>query len=406
MVSQSNYSMVWDNRYFPWFDQLYTGSDSRHSNLDVQGFFIHGGDAFRHQNRALEEEQIVSYPELWGELQLAQVGKSLTAVGLQNPIPADWLWLSDFDVRMPASLEGQGIALAGYGALTNHIGIGGSVFIMNLNSLVSLVPAQETFTKLHLNDPGNQALFTQTIQKFLQELKINSTTCNEVGVGDVVVYLNIYDVHEYRYKFRKIDWGVYLGLIIPSGTRANIHNLASVPFGGPYGSSWGWFIAPRAEFELREDLKFGIQGRLTQRMDTCFTGRIPIGKEQPLFAPVVGKINVDIEPTLSLSTYLAFEDLRAGFGIQAKYTLSFHDHDIFSTHIKDSTLRPKFNDMNFFSGWTQEYGTIRLFYDVGHDKTWDWRPIVYFTWDIPMNHLGGRGFAKTNRVSIGCNFNF
>ena len=52
--------MVWDNRYFPWFDQLYTGSDSRHSNLDVQGFFVTGGDAFRHQSRASKNEQIIS----------------------------------------------------------------------------------------------------------------------------------------------------------------------------------------------------------------------------------------------------------------------------------------------------------------------------------------------------------
>ncbi|MFA5998901.1 MAG: hypothetical protein WC747_02710 [Candidatus Babeliales bacterium] len=398
--------MVWDNRYFPWFDQLYTGSDSRHSNLDVQGFFVTGGDAFRHQSRASKDEQIISYPELWGQLQLAEVGNSMVAVGLTNPIPADWLWLADFDVNMPSSLEGQGIALSGYASLTDHIGIGASAFVMNLNSMVSLVPTDETITKLNLKTPGNQALFTQTIQQMYQELGITSTTFNEVGVGDVVVYLNIYDVHEYRFKFRKIDWGMYLGLIIPSGTQENTANIASIPFGGPYGSSWGWFFAPRAEFELREDLKFGIQGRFTQRLNKCFIGRIPVGNEQPLFAPVIGSIGVNFDPTLSISAYFVFEDLRAGFGAQAKYTLSFHDHDTFKAQFKNSTLTPKLKSMNYYSGWTQEYATIRLFYDIGHDKTWEYRPIVYFTWDIPMNHLGGRGFAKTNRVSIGCNFNF
>ncbi|MCX5924382.1 MAG: hypothetical protein NTZ68_03095 [Candidatus Dependentiae bacterium] len=398
--------MVWDNRYFPWFDQLYTGSDSRHSNLDVQGFFVTGGDAFRHQSRASKNEQIISYPELWGELQLAEVGASMTAVGLQNPIPADWLWLADFNVGMPASLEGQGIALAGYASLTDHIGIGASAFFMNLNAMVSLVPTEETVSKLNLKTPGNQALFTQTVQQFYKELGITSTTFNEVGVGDVVVYLSIYDVKEYRYKFRKVDWGMYLGLIIPSGTQESITNLASVPFGGPYGSSWGWFLAPRAEFELREDLKFGVQGRFTQRLSKCFLGRIPINKEQPLFAPVVGSINVDIDPTFSLAAYFAFEDLRAGFGVQAKYTISFHDHDTFKASLNNSSLKPKFKNMNYYSGWTQEYATVRLFYDIAHNKTWEYRPLVYFTWDIPMNHLGGRGFAKTNRVSIGCNFNF
>ncbi len=197
--------MIWDNRYFPWFDQLYTGSDSRHSNLDIQGFFIAGSHAFRQQSRAAKEEQTVYYPEIFGELKLAEVGLSLAAAGLMNPIPADWLWNSDINAFMPSVLEGQGVSFSGYASLSDHIGIGGSAFLMNLNASVAVVPTPETVSLLFLTNPGNQVLFSQTVQKIYQQLGITSTSVHEVGVGDVVVYLNVYDTHDYRFKFKKID---------------------------------------------------------------------------------------------------------------------------------------------------------------------------------------------------------
>lgn len=397
--------MVWDNRYFPWFDQLYTGSDSRHGFLDIAGFVVTARDAFRVEDRANKEEQVVSMPELWGELKIADVGAALTKVGLNNPIPADWQWLGDFGALMPSSLDGQGVSFSCYAPIGKHLGIGANGFIMKTSSFVCVLPGPESITKLNLETPGNQALFTQMMFNIYQELGIASTTSQQVGVGDIVVYVTIHDTHEYKYKFRKLDWGVHLGVLIPSGTQQDLSNLASVPLGGGYGL-WGWFVAPFAEFELKEDWKVGIQGRLTQRIDRCFTGRIPIDNEQPLFAPMIGSIGIDSGITISVAPYFVFEDLRAGFGVQAKYTISIHENDQFSAKLNNPDLFAKFKNMNYFSQWCQEYATIRLFYDVAHDKTWKHRPLCYLAWDIPMNHIAGRGFAKTNRVSIGCNVNF
>ena len=399
------FPMVWDNRYFPWFDQLYTGSDSRHGNLDIAGFIVTARDAFRYEHRANKEEQVVSMPELLGELKLSEVGAALSAVGLNNPIPADWQWYSDFKAVMPSSLDGQGVSFACYAPIGKHLGIGANTFIMKINSFVSVLPGPDAISKLNLSTPGNQALFTEMMANFYKELGITSTTYQQAGVGDVVVYVSIHDTHEYKYKFRKIDWGTQVGCIIPSGTQQDIYNIASVPLGGSYGM-WGWFVAPFAEFELKEDWKVGIEARLTQRIDRCITGRIPIDKEQPLFAPVIGSIGVDSAITVSVAPYVAFEDLRAGFGVQAKYTLSVHENDKFFAKLTNSTLVPYFKNMTYLSGWCQEYATIKLFYDVAHDKIWKNRPFCYLSWDIPMNHIAGRGFAKTNRVSLGCIVNF
>jgi len=398
-------AMTWDNRYFPWIDQLYTGSDSRDGNIHFQSFFLTGGDAYRYQPRSIKEEQIITYPELWGELDLAVVGTSMVKAGLSNPLPDDWLWLSEIKACMPASLEGQGIMLSGQVPINNRFGFGGSVVMMKLNSFVSVVPDQDTIDKLSLKTPGNQAIFTQTLKKIYQGIGINSTASQQVGVGDIVLYAHLFDTHEYKYKFRKLDWGIWAGVIIPSGLKQDPHNLASIPFGGQYGG-WAWFVAPRAEFELRDDLKFGIQGRLTQRLDHCFQGRIPVGKEQVLFAPIVGKVRVDQGTTFGISAYFVFEDIRAGLGAQMQYTLNVHEHDIFNANLHSSDIKPSFVNMNYFSGWTQEYFMFKLFYDIAHDKPWKNRPMAYFSWDIPMNHTFGRGFAKTHKISIGCNVNF
>ncbi len=403
-LGNSTYSMVLDNRYFPWIPHLYTSSDHSHAHVTTEAFFVTGGDAYRHEDRAEKDKQTISYPELWGELKLADVKNSMVKVGLKDPIPADWQWLSDFRAKMNGSLEGQGVMVGGYVPVTKHIGFGASGLLLRLNALVNVVPHEETVSKLFLNTPGNQALFTQTLSNIYKELDITCTSLKEVGVGDVVVYFNIYDVHEYRYKMRKIDWGFKGGVIIPSGLKMDPHNLASIPFGG--NGLWGWFIAPYTELELKEDLKFGIQARVTQRIDKSILSRVPVGKEQPLFAPIVGDVCVDAGTSFTGSAYFAFEDLRAGFGIQAKYTVTYHEHDTFSAHLENTQVKPNFSCMNWRSEWVSEYATIRLFYDVGHDKTWKHRPLVSFTWDIPRNHIGGKGFAKTHRVSLGCTVNF
>ncbi len=336
-------AMIWDNRYFPWFNHLYTGCDSRRGYFDGQIFFLTGGDAFRYQMRATKEEQIITFPELYGELDLVPVANAIVQTGKPNPFPDDWQWISELKALMPASLKGQGTIISGYAPIAPHFALGASALVMKLNSFVNVIPSEEAIDKLNLKTPGNQVVFDQLVQKIYQDIDICSTSFQQVGVGDIVVYAHIYDVHEYRYKFRKLDWGVWLGFIIPSGLKWDPTNLASVPFGGQY-SGWGWFVAPRAEFELRDDLKFGIMGRITQRFDTCFKTRIPLGKEQTLFAPTIGSVAVDQGTTFGITSYFIFEDIRAGFGAQIQYTINHHENDSFMAKIKNSGLKPNFRN--------------------------------------------------------------
>lgn len=396
--------MIMDSRYFPWLEQLYTNSDHRHGRITADAFFIKGGEAYRGELRAKEEDQIVSIPELWGELNLTEVANALTLAGLSNPIPADWRWLADMKTLMPSSMDGQGIDFEAFWPITKHFGIGGSTLIMRLSSLVLLLPNEDTIRKLYLGIPGNEAQFTEMVSQFYKELQINGTSSKEVGAGDTVVYAALYDVREYEYKMRKIDLSLWFGGIIPSGLKRDPYNLGSVPFGG--NGLWGLFIAPTMELELKEDLVFGMQVRATKRFGKCMQSRLPLNAEQPLFAPAVGSVRVNPGISVTGSAYIVFQDLRAGFGLEGKYTATYHQEDTFHTNVLVNNQQPTFKNVECHSGFISEYATIRLFYDVAHDKAWKRRPLVSLAWDIPRNHIGGKAFAKTNRVLLGCTVNF
>lgn len=399
------HSMIFDSRYFPWIDHMYNGSDHRHGHLIVDGFLIIGGDAYRMEAKALKEEQIVSIPGLWGDLKLAEVGNSLTLAGKSNPIPADWRWLSDMNANMSSSLDGQGVMIGGFVPVSTHFGIGASTLVMNLNSAVRVFPGSETVEKLYLKTPGNSALFTQMMRSFYQELNISSTVSQETGAGDTVVYATAYGVKEYEYKMRKIDGSVMVGVIVPTGVKYNPYNLGSVPFGG--NGLWGLFIAPTVEIELKEELKVGLQARVTQRLAHSIKSRIPINNEQPLFSPFVGSVYDQPGVTFTGTGYLALEEIRAGFGVQLQYTVTYHAQDHFSTRcLKKSSLKPDFSKMACRSSFVSEYLTLRIFYDIAHDRDWKNRPLITACWDIPRNYIGGKSFAKTNRVSLGCTVNF
>jgi hypothetical protein len=397
--------MTWDNRYFPWFDHFYNASDSRHGYIDFSPFFLTSHSAFRYEMRASKDDQLISIPELFGEVDLVEISKSIVKAGQPNPLPDDWLWLSEFRVKTPSSLEAQGFTLKGYAPITKHFGVGGSMLMQKLNTFVSVIPDESSTEKLFLTTPGNQALFTQTLQKIYKAIDIKSTSQQTIGIGDIVVYANIHDTHEYKYKFKKLDWGVLAGFIIPSGIPKDPYSLASLPFGSEY-KAWGWFIAPRIEFEIRDDMKAGFQARVVKRFDTCVNNRIPLGKENTLFAPLVGNVGVNQGSTFGFCGYFVFEDIQAGFGVQLQYTLTVHEHDFLKASLPNLTAQPNFINTNYYSGWTQEYLTVKLLYDIAYDKDWKYKPLAYFSWDIPMNHLAGRGFAQTQKISLGCNINF
>lgn len=393
--------MVMDNRYFPWLPHVYNGTDHRHGCLYVEPFFISGSSAWKPNPGSRDRE--FGYPNLQGTLDYYELAQALILDGYSNPIPADWQWDTSFPVDMPGSFDGQGLSFAGYIPLTNHIGIGGSLFFLRLTTQANLIPGvtrdADTPRKLNLTAAGNQAQFDELTKTFESIVNTQDGFLMETGPGDIDLYIRAYDVREYMYWCRKIDKSVAVGLLIPTGVQSSLNNIGSVPFGG--NGFWGWYFSPAIEIELKEDWKLGFEWRIEKRFARTVNQRICIAEESNLFAPVVGPVYVNPGATAALVPYIALENIREGLGLAAKYTYVVHEADYYKDMREVQIPAANFLNMRNNSRWAQEYMTLELLYDLSFKHSWTYRPLCTLTWDIPLNALGARGSSQTTRVSLG-----
>jgi hypothetical protein len=424
--------MVMDNRYFPLFPKLYTGAHKDKSTMSASMVFMTGGEAYSSVPMANEAEKNIGYPALFGKnvdkqghLDLDKIDlaiQSLTGNGtlLTNPFQTG----TNADVNIEAHLQAQGFSFAGNVPVTSHFSLGWSAIFMRVigEARLSLtVDAAQRMNMVELDATGKyvvtdtgQMEFVDNLSRIQKALDMNDNVWINSGSGDVVVYGSWYNSQQYLWKCRTVDFSLSVGAMIPVGETAIIDNIASVPFGGR--GHWGWFAMPHLELELRDDLKIGLMGRLSKRFKKIKEMRVPVLDESPLFAPYKAKVDVTPGTTVTVSPYAVFEHVRSGFGMELKYTVTYHEGDTFVDARTDTTQKIKLrrlvsNNDNVhaatdFSEWIQEYATIKIVYDIGFGKDWRYRPMFKFTWDIPVNYVAGEGFAKTHGISLGCNFNF
>ncbi len=97
-------------------------------------------------------------------------------------------------------------------------------------------------------------------RSILQQIGIYGDSSVQHGFGDTDLYVRFGNYWEYACKFRSIQVGGRLGLLIPTGKRQNIHYPSSIPFGG--NGHWGMYGAVDTLFELKEDWKVGLYVRV------------------------------------------------------------------------------------------------------------------------------------------------
>ncbi|MBP6870052.1 hypothetical protein KBC04_04165 [Candidatus Babeliales bacterium] len=400
--SSSLFGMVMDNRYFPWLAYVYNGSDHRHGCLRVDPFFITASSSFKVKPTIRDNDY--GYPNLQGTLDYRQLAEALVLDGIENPIPAGWQYATPFPVDMPGSFEGQGVTFAGYVPLSDHIGIGGSIFFLRLATQANLVAAADTYEKLDLAIAGNQARFNELSAAFESLVGTQDGYNNQSGVSDFELYIRGYDVREYIYWCRKMDRSLAVGLLIPTGVQASLHNIGSVPFGG--NGFWGWYFSPAIEVELKEDWKIGFEWRIQKRFAKTVDHRICVAEESNVFAPVIGPVYINQGVTASMTPYVALGNIREGLGILFKYVYVVHEADYFKDMREEQVPIANFMNMRANSRWAQEYITLELLYDLSFKHDWAYRPMCTLLWDIPLNVLGARGSSKTTRVAVGLTVDF
>lgn len=416
-------AMVADNPFFPLFPRLYTGAHKNEYSISADMVFMAGGEAYSAVPSANAADRIIGYPALFGKrmdkeghIDLNEVDAAIKQLNNSNTLfTGPFISGRNADINIAAHLQAQMVSFAGNIPVTANFSAGWSAFFMrtigearislNLDAAERLGMTESSTvagTKVITNQ--GQMEFVDNLSRIQKKLDMNDNVWRQFGSGDIVLYGSWYLSEPYTWKCRVVDFSLSAGLMIPVGPQSTLDNIASVPFGGQ--GHWGFFAMPHLELELRDDLKVGMMTRLSKRLAKKRNMRVPILEESPLFAPYKADIFVNPGVTFSVSPYIVFEHVRSGFGLELRYTIGYHESDEFEDARISKTQEMKLMNLIPYSTWKQEYGTIKIIYDMCYEKDVRFRPVFNVTWDIPMNYMTGENFGKTHAISLGCNFNF
>ncbi|HZW60922.1 MAG TPA: hypothetical protein VFF04_01740 [Candidatus Babeliales bacterium] len=388
-------TMSFDNRFIPLIQHPYVTVIDRPSHGAFNFFMLTGHQAFG------EFDEEIGIPELFGKYDQRDIAKAIVARGCPNPLRSAFRNL-ELPWIVQEKLQGQGVDFYFQQQVTNNFSLGFTWFIMSLNS----------YQHFNLKKNDSMAL-TKSEEQELDEVRrsMQEMLClfgprsHQVGWGDLDFYLHFGESWDYTLKFRHIDAGLRLGVLIPAGLRRKLDNPSSIPFGGD--GFWGIYGDADAELELKEDWKLGLLFRINKRISRTCLQRMPIGNEPSLFGGVVGPARVDPGFTFIMSPYLSFENLREGFGARVQYSISVHTEDHWTDKRSDATVPVSLDKVVKFSEWASDYMTLCVFYDFGKMKVIrEFNPIVNFNWDIPVSFVAAHASAKTTKISLGLEFNW
>ncbi len=399
VINTCNIYAIIDNRYIPLYRQIFRHYTDKKSAFGANLFFVTGKSA---RDQAGED---VSVAELNGKYDLAIIGKSMEKAGLENPILDQLQTKPHIIFDLDGKLEAQGLWIGYEQALGKYLGLGANIYMMHVTSRQDFNISEKLIKDLNLlNGMENILRKNQGEANDLMGLKFGQFS--KTGFSDLDFYFRIGNVVDYYYKFRRIDYGICFGVLVPVGPKIELDNPASIPFGGLNGL-FGIYSMADFTFELKEDLVVGLWIQICQRFEKTQKSRIPVGLEPIEFAPLTGPVHVKPGITFGISPYIALEDLMNGFGVKGRYTFVLHEHDNLIDMRPDKTVPSKLRPVIDNSGWIAEYATISGLYDFSKtNKPRKFAPLVYLDWDIPVNVFGARGVAKTNRVSLGMEIDF
>ncbi len=417
LLFQEVFSMVEDNRFFPEYPRNYSRTWDRPSAAFFDGMLMVGNEAFNEE----DEEHDIGIFDIFGLYDENRVADALVAIGQPDPFDLfptlarfrkqNILWI------MEGKIQTQGAAFQWDQHIWRNLWMGGSFFFMHLYSRNAFELSRESIALLHIS-PDDQARLDELRRVMNKQLGLNAAVFNTTGFSDIDFYLRVGNIWDYLYKFRRIDAGLKVGVMFPTGLTRKITNPASIPFGGD--GHWGVYTAIDTEFELKEDWKVGMHARVNKRFaktklermpviggqQPCIEGS-PVVSEQQLYGAVQGFARIDPGFTFIVSPYARLENIREGFGLQIGYTVAHHMKDNWTDEraVKMPPVNLEANRKK--SQWTAEFVTVDAFFDCTQILSCHWSvPIVSFKWDVPVKFFAAQGAVKTNRIMLGVELNF
>jgi hypothetical protein len=393
-VSAYGFSMNYDNRFFPFGPRLYSRSHERYSNIIPELFFVV-------VDHAWASEGEMGLFQLFGDYDLNAIGHALEIIGKQNPVATQWR-AAMIPWHMDGKIRALGIALSYNQSLHNNVSWGISSALMNVRSWLEPRLGKVGFA---LGGADDLAELDAERRQANKELEFCQVVNNTTGFTDIDTYLRLGNMWHYPSKFKRIDVGIKVGLLLPSGVKRNPNNPASIPFAGD--GHTGMYTAVDAEFELRDMIKIGFELRLIGRFARNLHERLPVDQEPLNFGAVVGTFRIRPFLTLVGTPYLLLEDIREGFGIGIQYRGIKHFGDCWTDQRAIKTIPVKRKRAEHLSAWVAEYLSVNLLYDFAkRTEKRNFAPLVYAVVDIPVQWLGAWRASKSFKVSLGIEFNF
>ena len=341
----------------------------------------------------------VPLPDIFGSFDLGVLADATTDIGAENPLKTEWQGLQ-IPWFTEGKLQGQGLDIEWQYPLHDYVWIGGSCMAMRLHSWYNFLLNEKD---LNVALKSDKQELEDLRREILNKLGFCGDHAYAHGIGDMELYLRFGNYWQYALKFRSIQAGGRIGVLVPTAKARNIHYPASIPFGG--NRHWGLYGAVDAIFELKEDLKVGLYTRLSKRFSRIDCERIPVRCEPDNFGVLQGRVKVNPGVTFVFSPFVSFECLRDGLGARVFYTFTKHWKDKWtSCH---SEYKSNLKKLCNRTSWGSDYFSVNVFYDFGKAKP-DCAvyPILTFCWDIPTSVLIAHTVAKTDRVSLGVEVSF
>ena len=390
-------AMVFDNRYLPLLSKpLFRRPDSC-CFFTIQPFFMTANNAWGEfgENNSLQEE--FGLYEWHGKYDQKILDNAIISSGLSgSSLRSDLQLRSQIPWAMNGELHAIGFALYGYAQLAPLFAVGGSWVFLHANGAMEFLLDPVVFDASVMGD--ERELFIAR-DKMHRLLGVQPGLWHATGSGDLDLYMRFGGVTEYRWKLRRLDAGIKIGLILPFAAPISLYNPASITFGG--NRHFGLYLSFEGEAELKEDLRAGLLLRVIKRFSRRHRARLPLLNEPDIFGSLVTCVDVDPGVTFVFSPHVAFDEVRDGLGFFIQYTLLFHTKDALEDLRKNPRIKANINAVRNRSSWVNEYVSIGIAYDVHASRqvSW-WLPKVTFLWDIPVNPMMSKRANKTQGVSL------
>lgn len=405
MCCHMAHASVYDNRFIPLIQVPYVTVLDRYQYADVDVFFATSHGAFG------RFDETVGIPELAGRYDEHQVAQAIALTGKPNPLVQ--AFPTDIDIlraslpwRMDGKIQAQGMQFSmRKNVVPNWLFLGFSWLFMRVDSWPIF---RSDFNEQVISSPTTIAELDRIRLEMNDELGLYSAHSSQSGMGDLDLYARVSGDWDYVLKCRRIQASLSVGALVDTGVRRNINVPASIPFGG--NGHPGFYFSGELELELKEDWKAGLLLRGNKRVARTRVQRMPADKEPYTYGAIVGCARVNPGGTIVFSPYMLFENLRDGFGACLQFTLTEHEKDGWSDRrplAEQQALPAQLELVENLSSWRSCYVTLNAFYDFGKVKVKrDFDPVFTLAWSFPVGACGAYGSAKTQKVTVGFEFNF